>query len=143
MNAPPPFLLSFNLELLPGMLRAARLMPAVALASSASPAYQDALRQLQWQVISQSPLSDLEIINDGAWFDMVTALRSAKRASLKKRGVAFSETHDIVAQIDSCEFVIASGVAKDAATFSEIQTLLEYLAPKQIWTKPSARRRHI
>ncbi|MFC5507559.1 hypothetical protein [Bosea massiliensis] len=121
--------LSFDIALLPGMMRAMRLMPAVALASSGSSAFREAFRQIQTQLLHQSPLSELDVIDDSAWFNMVTSLRSATRISIRRETKRHSDRHDTIVSIDNLEFTVARDQPKEHPAYDEIEAIIRSLAP--------------
>jgi hypothetical protein len=125
----PSLNLSFGVDLLPGMMRAMRLMPAVALASSGSSAFREAFRQMQTQILHQSPFTDLDAINDGAWFDMITALRSATRISIRREPKRHSDKHDLIVSVDNTEFAVVTDQPNEHSAFLEVEATIRSLAP--------------
>lgn len=131
LSARPPLNVSFDVALLPGMMRAMRLMPAVALASSGSSAYREAFRQIQTQLLHQSPLTELDIIDDSAWFDMITALKSARRISIRRETKRHSDRHDTIVSVDNIEFTVARDQPKEHPANDEIEAIVRLLAPSE------------
>lgn len=138
-NASPQMNLAFDLAMLPGMIRAMRLMPAVALASSTSAGYRDAFRNMQQQLLLQSPLAHLDVVNDSTWFDMVTALSTAKLISIYRKSIRHSDKLETAVAIDSVEYIVASELAKGHPAHDEIEVTIRALAPPEArWKKRTA-----
>ena len=115
-NAPsetsrPDIAVSFDIALLPSMLRAVKLQPAIGLAHSASPAFMAAFSHLQAQLIGQSPLVYLELVDEHAWFDMALALKVARQASSSLDRGTYSNLYETRIAVDDATFTLTEPLA--------------------------------
>jgi hypothetical protein len=137
------FTLKFKLALLPAMVRSLNLMSAVGLASQASDEYRQAFRDLAIQLRLESPFANLDKVDDGAWFDMINALRNATEYSVKTVRGRWSDTHRTLVLVGNMVYELAAA-PKDHPVHAEILDMVRSVAPLTArwlpsWTPPAQR----
>lgn len=132
----PDIAVSFDIALLPSMLRAVKLQPAIGLAHSASPAFMGAFSHLQAQLIGQSPLVYLDLVDEHAWFDMVLALRVARTVSTSLDRGNYSNLYETRIAVDDVTFTLTEPLAKDHPAHADIVAAVRAITPSSVrWKK--------
>lgn len=138
ISEPNQICVTFDIALLPSMLRAVKLLPAIGLASSASPAYMGAFRHVQAQMAAQSPLAHLDIVDEHAWYDMAVALKNAVSVSTRLDRDRYSQQYGTRVTIDGATFTLTPPLPKDHPAHADIEAAVRAIAPSTArWKKPN------